>query len=75
MHWGILHPAIRQKAVVEFPLLRRDLSKPLQTQKHWSKNIFEHLRDVHFARVAVSAGLIVLTLSEQIQSGHSFSPD
>jgi hypothetical protein len=34
-----------------------------QVPAHWSKDFVEHLRTVHFALIAVSAGLILLVLS------------
>jgi hypothetical protein len=38
--------------------------KPVdQVPAHWSKDFVEHLRTVHFALIAVSAGLILLVLS------------
>jgi hypothetical protein len=35
---------------------------PPQAPAHWSKDFVEHLRTVHFALIAVSAGLILLVL-------------
>jgi hypothetical protein len=34
-----------------------------QVPAHWSKDFVEHLRTVHFALIAVAAGLILLVLS------------
>jgi hypothetical protein len=34
-----------------------------QAPAHWSKDFVEHLRTVHFALIAISAGLILLVLS------------
>lgn len=42
---------------------------PNQAPAHWSKDFVEHLRTVHFALIAISAGLILL-----IQSSQSYSP-
>jgi hypothetical protein len=38
---------------------------PSQAPAHWSKDFAEHLRTVHFALVAVSAGLLVLIFSSK----------
>ena len=43
----------------------RGRSKTHTSPEHWSKDFVEHLRTVHFALVAVSAGLIVLLSSVQ----------
>src|ERR1700683_4014015 len=34
-----------------------------QVPRHWSKDFVEHLRTVHFALMAISAGLLLLVLS------------
>jgi hypothetical protein len=36
-----------------------------QAPAHWSKDFVEHLRTVHFALIAISAGLLVLILSSK----------
>ena len=38
---------------------------PNQAPAHWSKDFVEHLRTVHFALIAISAGLILLVLSSK----------
>lgn len=41
------------------------LYRPSTSPAHWSKDFVEHLRTVHFALIAVSAGLILLVLSSK----------
>jgi hypothetical protein len=38
---------------------------PNQAPAHWSKDFVEHLRSVHFALMAVSAGLVLLVFSSK----------
>jgi hypothetical protein len=41
------------------------VSAPSSVPAHWSRDFVEHLRTVHFALIAVSAGLILLVLSSK----------
>jgi hypothetical protein len=51
--------------VVEYrPLPEHHLRKP-DNPAHWSKDYVEHLRIVHFALIAISAGLVVLLLTSK----------
>jgi hypothetical protein len=37
----------------------------LQARAHWSKDFVEHLRTIHFALLAISAGLIIIVFSSK----------
>jgi hypothetical protein len=43
---------------------RAIVRKTTDNISHWSKDFVEHLRTVHFALLAVSAGLLVLAISK-----------